>query len=100
MKCHPVQVLLFTWSICLTMSQCGAMAADLASEGATMVVRGRVWTADRKRPWAEAVAVRNERIVAVGSQNDVDHLIGDDTQVIDAGDGLVVPGLIDSHIHL
>lgn len=75
-------------------------AGEDAPAPATLVVQGRIWTGDAERPWAEAVAARDEQIVAVGSRDDVAKLIGDETQVIDAGDGLVVPGLIDSHIHL
>jgi predicted amidohydrolase YtcJ len=79
--------------------QIGSLAAE-ESDRASLLIRGRVWTADARRPWAEAVAIRGERIVAVGSRGDVNELIGEDTQTIDAGGGLVVPGLIDSHIHL
>jgi predicted amidohydrolase YtcJ len=77
-----------------------AAAAQPGNGAATLVVHGRIWTANRNQPWAEAVAVRGERIVAVGSRDEIDRSIGDDTKIIDAGDGLVVPGLIDSHIHL
>ena len=42
-------------SICFTVSQCGVAAELPRSEAATLMVRGRVWTADRERPWAEAV---------------------------------------------
>ena len=44
--------------------------------------------------------MRDEKIVAVGSREELQKYRGDATRVIDAGDGLVVPGLIDSHIHL
>ncbi|MCI0335885.1 MAG: amidohydrolase [Planctomycetes bacterium] len=75
-------------------------AADVPPMHATLVVQGHIWTADPQRPWAEAIAARNESILAVGTRDDVAKLIGPETEVIDAGDGLVVPGLIDSHIHL
>ena len=76
-------------------------AADAKDDApATILIEGRIWTADSRRPWAEAVAVRDEKIVAVGSREDLQKYRGDKTHVIDAGDGLVVPGLIDSHIHL
>ncbi len=64
------------------------------------ITNGRVWTADNARPWAAALAVSGDRIVAVGSAADIDALIGPDTRVIDARGGLVVPGFIDAHIHL
>src|SRR5215468_7528352 len=73
---------------------------NTAAEPATMLVVGKIWTADSKRPMAEAVAVRGDKIVAVGARNELEQLRGPKTQVIDAGTGIVVPGLIDSHIHL
>jgi predicted amidohydrolase YtcJ len=75
-------------------------AEDTATQPATMLVVGRIWTADSKRPMVEAVAVRGDKIVAVGARRDLEHMRGPKTQVIDAGAGIVVPGLIDSHIHL
>lgn len=74
--------------------------AEDAPQRATLLVIGRVWTADVDQLWAEAVAVAGERIIAVGSREEVSTLAGDETQVIDAGSGLIVPGLADAHIHL
>jgi predicted amidohydrolase YtcJ len=68
-------------------------AADLVLTG------GHVHTVDDDRPRAEAVAVRGERIVAVGSAADVAPLIGSRTRVVDVRDRLVVPGFQDAHIH-
>jgi hypothetical protein len=67
--------------------------ADLALLG------GSVWTGDDARPWAEAVAVRGEKIVAVGTSKDIRRLVGPGTRVIDLAGALVVPGFIDSHTH-
>ena len=64
------------------------------------LVTGRIWTANPAQPWAEAVAIRAGRIVAVGSRDDAAEAAGEDAKTIDAGDGIVVPGMIDSHIHL
>src|SRR3954454_4588898 len=76
-----------------------AVAAE-SEKSAEMVVFGRIWTADAHRPWAEAVATRGEKIVAVGKRDEIEPYRGEKTRVIDAGSGMVVPGLIDSHIHL
>lgn len=65
----------------------------------TLVV-GRVWTGDCARPWAEAVGIEGERIVAVGSRAEVEKQVGGAPRVIDAGAGIVVPGMYDAHIHL
>ena len=69
-------------------------AADL------LIVNARVYTVDRERPEAQALAVRGDRLVAVGTTNDVLALRGDATQVIDAGGRAVIPGLQDAHGHI
>src|SRR5262245_57176895 len=87
-------------SCCLFVANGACLLADEVTPPATLVVRGKIWTGDAKRPWAEAVAARDEEIVAVGTRDEIAPLVGAATQAIDAGDGMVVPGLIDSHIHL
>lgn len=60
---------------------------------------GKVITVDEKFSVHEALAVRGERIVAVGKNDDVLALRGDQTEVIDLAGKTVIPGLIDSHVH-
>jgi predicted amidohydrolase YtcJ len=69
-------------------------AADLVVRG------GRVFTVDDDQPWAEAVAVRGERIAAVGDETEVLELAGSATEVLDATGGLVLPGFVDAHNHV
>jgi hypothetical protein len=64
-----------------------------------VILGGRVWTGNPDAPWAEAVAVRGERIAAVGSRAEIEALADEDTRVIDAAGGLVTPGFIDAHVH-
>ena len=67
---------------------------------ADVVLRGgKVLAVDRDFSIAQAVAVQGEHILAVGSDSDVEALIGPQTRVIDLGGRTVVPGLFDSHIH-
>ena len=60
---------------------------------------GRVFTGDDARPWAEAVAVRGDRITAVGSNAELGLLAGPATRVIDLAGRLVIPGINDAHVH-
>ncbi len=66
---------------------------------ADLVVTGTVLTVDEKRPTAEALAVAGGRIVAVGARADVAGYIGADTEMIDLGDGCVMPGFVEAHGH-
>lgn len=67
--------------------------ADLA------LVNGRVWTGNKTQPWAEAIASRSERILAVGSNDEIKKLISSKTRVIDLQGRLALPGFIDDHTH-
>jgi predicted amidohydrolase YtcJ len=61
--------------------------------------RGKILTLDSTSPQAEALAVQGEKIIAVGSYQDIKSLVGPKTEVIDLKGKLVVPGLIDAHGH-
>jgi predicted amidohydrolase YtcJ len=74
--------------------------ASEAPEKATLVVRNtRIWTGNNEQPWAQAIASSGDKIIAVGSNADVDILIGDETEVISLTGNMLVPGFIDSHVH-
>jgi predicted amidohydrolase YtcJ len=61
---------------------------------------GKVFTADSARPWAQAIAISGERIIAVGSDADVTKLAAGATRRIELGGRVVVPGFNDAHAHL
>ncbi|GAA1790578.1 amidohydrolase [Planosporangium flavigriseum] len=68
---------------------------------ADVVLRnGRIVTMADDTPAASAIAIRGDRILAVGSDGDLLRTAHDDTRVIDLGGRTVVPGLIDAHTHL
>ncbi|MGE3275379.1 MAG: amidohydrolase family protein [Vicinamibacterales bacterium] len=80
---------------------CGLLAVLAAcTAGSTspdlILLNGRVFTGDEGAPWAEAVAVRGERIVAVGTSAEVEALATQGTRRIDVGGRTVVPGLNDA----
>lgn len=66
---------------------------------AELVFLGTVLTVDEARPTAEALAVADGRIVAVGSRADVDVWIGPDTEVVELGGACLMPGLVEAHGH-
>lgn len=77
-----------------------AWAAPAGAQNAdTVLVNGKVLTVDSRFSTAEAIAVRDGKIAAVGSTADVRKLAGPQTRVIDLQGGTVIPGLIDSHMH-
>ena len=65
----------------------------------TVLIHARVYTVNAKQPWAEAIAIRRDKIVAVGSSKEIEPYRGRATKVIDAGNRLVLPGFTDCHIH-
>jgi predicted amidohydrolase YtcJ len=56
-----------------------------------VIVNARVWTADERRPWADAVLVRGEAILAVGSSAELRKRAGTGAIIVDAGGRMVVP---------
>ena len=60
---------------------------------------GTVWTVNPSQPWAEALAIKGEKIAAVGTSKEILKLRGDGTESIDLKGAFVLPGFIDSHTH-
>src|SRR5271169_4240018 len=81
----------------------GAVLRAEAQSGATVadviVVHGKLYTVNPAQPWAEAVAIKDGKIVAVGNNEDVLKLRGTGTRVIDVKGNLVLPGFGDAHVH-
>ena len=69
------------------------MRADL------VLVNGRVYTVDARRSRHEALAVKDGRIVALGSAAEAAEWAGPRTRTVDLGGRLVLPGFIDAHLH-
>ena len=82
----------------LCSSACGARP-DTANGASDLIVYGRVWTGDSARPWAQAVAVSGDTIVAVGDSASIAKTQGSNTRVIANGKAMVVPGFMDGHAH-
>jgi len=84
-----------------TLALAGARSAERSADAPTdtIIVHGKVYTMNAKQPWAQAVAIRDGRIIAVGDDAEIQKLSHAGTQAIDAGGRLVLPGFVDCHIH-
>ena len=65
-----------------------------------ILLNGKIVTMDGAGSTVEALAVSDDRIIAVGTNTDVQSLGGNDTRTIDLGGRVVLPGFIDTHVHL
>jgi hypothetical protein len=75
--------------------------AALAEVTADLVlINGRVYTVDDQEPWAEAIAITGERILVVGSNEEIRRTKRPDTREIDLGGAFVSPGFNDGHVHM
>lgn len=90
----------FRWTRTLTFLA-GLTLVPLGAAFATdqVLVNGHIFTANPQQPYAEAVSVRDGRIVAVGSRSEAVASVGADASVTDLGGQTLLPGLIDSHVH-
>ncbi|HYL01984.1 MAG TPA: amidohydrolase [Steroidobacteraceae bacterium] len=77
-----------------------AAAAPAGAEPDLILINAKVFTSDAGRPAAEAFAVTDGRFSAVGRTAAVRRLAGPSTRIVDAGGRLVIPGLIDAHVHV
>ena len=94
---------LLTSVFALAMMSAFTLAAPANAQSAPVslaVVNARIWTGNPKRPWAEAIAVRGDRIAAVGSSAEIRKMTGASAKVIDAHGQMLVPGFNDAHVHI
>ena len=60
---------------------------------------GAIYTVDKDRSWAHAIAITNDQIINIGTDEGVEIFIGDDTVVIDLDGKMMLPGFVDAHAH-
>jgi predicted amidohydrolase YtcJ len=89
--------------ICITAASLLLGATNLCMAAAppadTVLLHGHIYTANPQQRWVEAVAIRGDNIVAVGTTAEVEKLHGPSTKVIDLAGRMVMPGIIDDHTH-
>ena len=75
-------------------------AAVLAGEtGERIFYNAKIFTAEPDHPYAEAVAIRGDKIVAVGNRGEVSKAVAASAELVDLKGNFLMPGLIDSHCH-
>ncbi|MBD9375103.1 amidohydrolase [Rhizobium sp. ARZ01] len=72
----------------------------MQKEASYIIRNARIVTMDEAKPTAEAIAISGNRILAVGSEAQIDAFSGPDTHVIDAKGGTVLPGFNEAHMHI
>ncbi len=77
----------------LSVNQVMASTADFVFTG------GKVYTVNETQPWAEAVAVKGNKIIFVGSSSDAQKHISDNTRVIKLDGKMLLPGFVEGHTH-
>jgi len=89
-----LSAVLVSTSCLLTLTASAQQAPDL------VILHGRVFTGEGASKWAEAVAIKGDRITAVGTTADIAAMAGDATRRLEAAGRLVIPGINDAHTHL
>ncbi|MCA9181647.1 MAG: hypothetical protein KDA51_09345, partial [Planctomycetales bacterium] len=97
MKVRPRRCFISGLVICLLVATTGSwLCAQVVDR---IFVNGKVVTVDAEFGIAQAVAVAGDRIVAVGSNEAIRRLANPATDVVDLDGAMMLPGLIDSHVH-
>ena len=95
-----VTIMKCKFAVCVLVIMAALDANAQSKPSATLIVTNAVvYTVDKQRPKAEAVAVIGDRIVAVGSRAEIELWRGPQTKVIDADGKLLLPGFNDAHVH-
>src|SRR5205809_779845 len=88
-------------AIAIIISLCASLQAARPPSNAadTIILNARIYTVNPQQPSAEALAISGEKILAVGTKNEIEKYRGASTRIIDAQGHLVLPGFVDCHIH-
>lgn len=79
----------------------GVTRAEAHPKADLVLHHAKIFTADPQHPWAQAVAIKGNKVLAVGSNSHVLHFAHPGkTEIIDAGGRTIVPGINDAHVHV
>ena len=85
--------------LCFLLTLSLAACVSHAEQADLIITNARIYTMDAARPNAQAIAVRGDLILAVGSNEDMEALAGDNTRMLDAAGNTMLPGFHDGHVH-
>ena len=94
MKPSVSLLVVFITTLLLSPTTAQVRSADLVFKN------GNIYTVNDARPKAEAVAIKGDRIIFVGSNRRAQQYVGRNTRVVDLSGKTVVPGMTDAHHHL
>ncbi|MBL7873611.1 MAG: amidohydrolase [Cyclobacteriaceae bacterium] len=90
-----------TKSISLLIMGFSLMLSCKESQKAELIItNAKIWTGSEKQPAAQAMAISGDSILAVGTNEEIQHFNGSSTEVVDIQGGFITPGFIDTHVHL
>jgi predicted amidohydrolase YtcJ len=98
LKISPLSIAAILAAIA-TLCSCSSDSEDTPKYGDLALVGAKAYTLDENMQWAEAVVVRDDRIIYVGDREGASPHIGESTDVRDLGGQLLLPGFIDTHAH-
>ena len=84
----------------LVLVGCSPSSEELDTAADRVFLNGAIYTVDADRSWAQAVAVKDGRIVYVGDNEGAGRRIGQSTELVDLAGQMMLPGFHDSHIHI
>jgi len=87
------------WLVACAIAISHPLSATRPQEADLVITNARVWTGDSARPFAEAIAIRGDRILAVGGTRELAVHQGARTRMIDLAGRFAMPGFIDNHTH-
>src|SRR5262249_42931313 len=87
------------WVFTLLLCACLQGAAFAGAADDRVLYNGKIFTAEPEHPYAEAVAIQGDKIVAIGNRAEVSKAVASGAETIDLKGNFLVPGMIDSHCH-
>lgn len=94
LRVNSSYLFLLSFIVCMNFSSCKTTETPTLA-----IINAKIWTGDEAKPQAEAIAVLGEKIIHVGSNEEVRKMVANGTELIDAKGQLLVPGFNDAHVH-